>query len=99
MRIPESIVASLTHDIFIRGCQINYKLDDSRDVEVCSLYPETPFRTVDDCFEDFVTKIFGVNVDKPNTKPSSSSNNNNNILSSSPNPKPAEALVITAQCA
>ncbi|KAF3437330.1 hypothetical protein FNV43_RR20083 [Rhamnella rubrinervis] len=97
MRIPESIVAAITHDIFIRGCQINYKLDDPRDVEVCSLYPETPFRTVDDCFQDFVTKAFGVDLDKPTTTPNNNNNNNNNnILSSSPNSKPAEALVITA---
>lgn len=92
MRIPESIVAALTHDIFIRGCQINYTLNSSKDVEICSLYPETPFRPVDECFQDFVTKALGVaNVveNKPKGK--------DGILAT--NSKPAEALVITAQCA
>lgn len=92
MRIPESIVASLTHDIFIRGCQINYTLNSSKDVEICSLYPETPFITVDKCFQDFVTKTLGVaNVveNKPKGK--------DGILAA--NSKQTEALVIPAQCA
>ncbi|KAL5217336.1 hypothetical protein ABZP36_018020 [Zizania latifolia] len=52
--IPESIVASLTHDIFINGCQTNFCIDESRDVEISSLYPDIPFRTVDECFDDYV---------------------------------------------
>ncbi|KAF7054573.1 hypothetical protein CFC21_062233 [Triticum aestivum] len=51
--IPESIVASLTHDIFINGCQTNFGIDGSRDVEVSSLYPDIPFRTIDECFDDY----------------------------------------------
>ncbi|KAB5524748.1 hypothetical protein DKX38_022497 [Salix brachista] len=48
MRIPQSIVAAITHDIFIKSCQINYSLEQPNDVEVCSLYPELPFRTLDE---------------------------------------------------
>ncbi|OVA05037.1 NmrA-like [Macleaya cordata] len=55
--IPQSIVASFTHDIFIKGCQINYPIEGPYDIEVSSLYPDIPFRTVGDCFDDFVVKI------------------------------------------
>lgn len=70
MIIPESIVASFTHDIFIKGCQVNYALDKPTDVEITSLYPEMPFRTVSECFDDFVTKIIdaSVFVEKPKEK-------------------------------
>lgn len=57
MVIPQSIVAALTHDIFIKGCQVNYSLDEPSDVEVTSLYPDMPFKTVDECFGDFAKKI------------------------------------------
>ncbi|XP_057961700.1 leucoanthocyanidin reductase-like [Malania oleifera] len=56
-RIPESIVASFTHEIFIRGCQINFTIDGESEVEVTSLYPDDPFRTMDECFDDFAFKI------------------------------------------
>ncbi|KAI4368985.1 hypothetical protein MLD38_017480 [Melastoma candidum] len=56
-RIPESIVASFTHDIFIKGCQINFSIDGPGEVEVCELYPEDSFRTLDECFEEFLDKI------------------------------------------
>ncbi|KAF5751948.1 leucoanthocyanidin reductase 1 [Tripterygium wilfordii] len=55
-RIPQSVVASFTHDIFIRGCQSNFSVDGSADLEVCKLYPDEPFRTLDECFEDFLVK-------------------------------------------
>ncbi|KAK6921128.1 NmrA-like domain [Dillenia turbinata] len=57
MRIPESIVASFTHDIFIKGCQINFSIDKPTDVDVSSLYPELPFLTMDECFDEFLKKI------------------------------------------
>ncbi|XP_010037350.2 leucoanthocyanidin reductase [Eucalyptus grandis] len=60
MVIPQSIVAALTHDIFIKGCQVNYSLDEPSDVEVTSLYPDMPFKTVDECFGDFAKKIADV---------------------------------------
>ncbi|KAF8005803.1 hypothetical protein BT93_K0168 [Corymbia citriodora subsp. variegata] len=60
MVIPRSIVAALTHDIFINGCQVNYSLDKPTDVEVTSLYPDMPFKTVDECFGDFAKKIADV---------------------------------------
>ncbi|KAJ4960633.1 hypothetical protein NE237_020543 [Protea cynaroides] len=53
--IPRSIVASLTHDIFIKGCQINFTIDGNKDLEATSLYPDIPFRSMADCFDDFVT--------------------------------------------
>lgn len=52
--IPASIVASLTHDIFINGCQTNFYIDGARDIEISSLYPDIPFRTIDECFDDYV---------------------------------------------
>ncbi|OMO92002.1 NmrA-like protein [Corchorus capsularis] len=89
MRIPQSVVAALTHDIFINGCQINFSLDKPGDVEVCSLYPDTPFRTIHECFEDFAKKI------KENAKAVSKPASNNAIFV--PAAKP-EALAITAIC-
>lgn len=55
--IPESIVASMTHDIFIQGCQLNFEIESNKDVEVGNLYPDESFRTVDECFNDFVIKM------------------------------------------
>ncbi|XP_047342290.1 leucoanthocyanidin reductase-like [Impatiens glandulifera] len=55
--IPESIVASFTHDIFINGCQIKFGIDGPNEVEVTTLYPEECFKTVDDCFTEFASKI------------------------------------------
>ncbi|KAK9684399.1 hypothetical protein RND81_10G207400 [Saponaria officinalis] len=57
MRIPESIVAAFTHDIFIQGCQINFALDRPTDVEATSLYPDIQFRSIDECFDDFMSMI------------------------------------------
>ncbi|GMN57906.1 hypothetical protein TIFTF001_027006 [Ficus carica] len=54
---PGCIVAAFTHDVFIKGCQVNYSLDKPSDVEVCSLYPNTLFQTVAECFDDFVVTI------------------------------------------
>ncbi|XP_062209192.1 leucoanthocyanidin reductase-like [Phragmites australis] len=51
--IPASIVASLTHDIFINGCQTSFPIDGCRDIEISSLYPDIPFRTIDECFDDY----------------------------------------------
>nr|UNN46817.1 LAR3 [Populus ussuriensis] len=87
MRIPQSIVAAITHDIFINSCQINYSMDQPNDVDVCSLYPELPFRTVDECFNDFAVKM--ISNPKLVNKPA---NKNGTMM---PNPKP-EALFITA---
>ncbi|KAK3222616.1 hypothetical protein Dsin_009641 [Dipteronia sinensis] len=56
-RIPQSIVASFTHDIFIRGCQVSFTIDGPHDIEVTHLYPDEPFRTLDDCFNDFALKL------------------------------------------
>ncbi|XVE64079.1 hypothetical protein DITRI_Ditri07aG0072400 [Diplodiscus trichospermus] len=91
MRIPQSVVAALTHDIFINGCQINFSLDKPTDVEICSLYPNTAFRTMSECFEDFAKKIF--DNTKAASKPPTASNNAIFV----PTPKP-EALAITAIC-
>ncbi|KAH9295439.1 hypothetical protein KI387_039027, partial [Taxus chinensis] len=49
--IPESIVASLTHDIFINGCQYSYEVEEPNDLEVCELYPEIKYTTVQDFFD------------------------------------------------
>ncbi|XVF12337.1 hypothetical protein REPUB_Repub08aG0107700 [Reevesia pubescens] len=91
MRIPQSVVAALTHDIFINGCQINFSLDKPTDVEVCFLYPDTPFRTIAECFDDFAKKIF--DNAKAVSKPAAASN----TVIFVPTAKP-EALAVTAIC-
>ncbi|KAA8529214.1 hypothetical protein F0562_033987 [Nyssa sinensis] len=58
--IPQSVVASFTHDIFIKGCQTNFSIDGPGEVEVSTLYPDESFRTVDDCFNDFAATTNGV---------------------------------------
>ncbi|KAE8100770.1 hypothetical protein FH972_018631 [Carpinus fangiana] len=55
--IPQSIVASFTHDIFIKGCQVNFTIDGPQDIEVGALYPDETFRTLDECFNDFLLKM------------------------------------------
>ncbi|PKI70374.1 hypothetical protein CRG98_009254 [Punica granatum] len=64
MRIPRSIVAALTRDIFIKGCQVNYSLDKLEDIEITSLYPDDPFITIDECYNEFAKKIadFPLNI-------------------------------------
>ncbi|XP_068660399.1 leucoanthocyanidin reductase-like [Aristolochia californica] len=52
--IPESIVAAFTHEIFIKGCQTSFSIEEPRDAEVSALYPDSPFRTVSECFDDFL---------------------------------------------
>ncbi|XP_038994384.1 leucoanthocyanidin reductase-like [Hibiscus syriacus] len=91
MRIPQSVVAAITHDIFINGCQINFSMDKPTDVEVCSLYPDATFQTIAECFDDFAKKIFG-NA-KAVSKPVTTSNND--ICETAAKP---EALAITAIC-
>ncbi|XP_065880244.1 leucoanthocyanidin reductase-like [Euphorbia lathyris] len=56
-RIPESIVASFTHDIFIKGCQVNFSFDGSKDVDVTTLYPDEGFQSLDECFDDFARRL------------------------------------------
>ncbi|KAK9277584.1 hypothetical protein L1049_007129 [Liquidambar formosana] len=55
--IPQSIVASFTHDIFIKGCQINFSIDGPNDIEVGTLYPDETFRPMDECFDEFLLKM------------------------------------------
>ncbi|XP_043715243.1 leucoanthocyanidin reductase-like [Telopea speciosissima] len=54
--IPRSVVAALTHDIFIKGCQINFSIDGIKDLDTSSLYPDIPFRSMADCFDDFAAR-------------------------------------------
>lgn len=79
--IPQSIVASFTHDIFIKGCQINFTIDGPQDIEVSTLYPDETFQTLDDCFNDFLAKL----GDKPV--------NTNKITTTNP---VVESMAITA---
>ncbi|XP_044489251.1 leucoanthocyanidin reductase-like isoform X2 [Mangifera indica] len=55
--IPQSVVASFTHDIFIKGCQVNFSIDGHGDIEVNNLYPDEQFRSLDDCFTDFALQL------------------------------------------
>lgn len=52
--LPESIVASLTHDIFINGCQYKFDIDGHHDLEACELYAEESYTTVDDFFNEYL---------------------------------------------
>nr|BAV56575.1 putative leucoanthocyanidin reductase [Fagopyrum esculentum] len=52
-RIPESIVASFTHDIFIKGCQVDFVVEGPNEVEIEELYPNDKYITIDECFEEF----------------------------------------------
>ncbi|KAJ8752442.1 hypothetical protein K2173_004078 [Erythroxylum novogranatense] len=88
MRIPQSIVAAITHDIFIKGCQVNYNLDKESDVDVCSLYPDATFRIMDDCFDDFLAML----VDNAKTVQKAAGKDNGIIM---PDAK-REPLPITA---
>lgn len=92
MIIPQSVVAALTHDIFIRGCQVNYSMEKPTDVEVCSLYPDEIFRTIGECFDDFFTRI---NVDVPKVVEKSVSSSKEAAIIVPNAPKP-EAMAITA---
>ncbi|PSR96563.1 Leucoanthocyanidin reductase [Actinidia chinensis var. chinensis] len=101
MRIPESIVSSLTHDIFIKGCQINYTLDRDTDVEVTSLYPEASFQTIDECFDEFITKVVDspvvvAKIVDPPVAVIGEPDGDDSIVT--PNPG-AKALAVTATCA
>nr|QRV61379.1 LAR [Litchi chinensis] len=91
MRIPESIVASFTHDIFINGCQINFSIEEPEDLDVSSLYPDARFRTIDECFNDFLLKL----VENPKVLKQASGNNNNNGIIM---PAPKQEAMAIATC-
>ncbi|XP_078165148.1 leucoanthocyanidin reductase-like [Carex rostrata] len=55
--LPESIVASLTHDIFINGCQTNFDIDSHNEIEIGDLYPDVALRTIDECFNDYISNL------------------------------------------
>ncbi|GAB4840251.1 leucoanthocyanidin [Ancistrocladus abbreviatus] len=55
--IPQSIVASFTHDIFIKGCQVYFSIDAPNEVEVTGLYPNETFRTIEECFDEFAVQV------------------------------------------
>lgn len=54
---PVSLVASLTHDIFIQGCQTNFLIDGHKDLEISSLYPDSSYITIDDCFNEYAKDL------------------------------------------
>ncbi|KAJ4847790.1 hypothetical protein Tsubulata_047223 [Turnera subulata] len=83
--IPQSIVASFTHDIFIRGCQTNFAIDGADHIEVSSLYPGEVFRTLEECFTDFALRLNGMVI-------------GNTTEAANPSPV-VEAIAITATCA
>ncbi|KAL9678893.1 hypothetical protein QQ045_016744 [Rhodiola kirilowii] len=60
-RIPESVVASFTHDIFIKGCQISFEIEGPDELEVADLYPEEKFITLDRCFDEFYNRLLKAN--------------------------------------
>lgn len=52
--MPASIVAALTHDIFINGCQFNFPLREPRDAEAFQLYPDLKYMTIEDFFDSYL---------------------------------------------
>lgn len=52
--MPSSIVAALTHDIFINGCQFKFPIQEPHHVEACELYPDMKYTTVDDFFQVYL---------------------------------------------
>ncbi|XP_054823447.1 leucoanthocyanidin reductase-like [Prosopis cineraria] len=80
---PRSFVASFTHDIFIKGCQI-FNPDGAGDVEIGTLYPEETVRSLDDCFEDFVLMIPPPPAETKKTttdlRESGNNSNDNNVV-------------------
>jgi leucoanthocyanidin reductase len=50
-------VASLTHDIFINGCQTNFAIDGHDELEISDLYPDADLRTIDECFDDYISDL------------------------------------------
>jgi leucoanthocyanidin reductase len=50
-------VASLTHDIFINGCQTNFAIDGHDELEISDLYPDADLRTVDECFDNYISDL------------------------------------------
>ncbi|KAI7729542.1 hypothetical protein M8C21_012711 [Ambrosia artemisiifolia] len=61
--IPQSIVASFTHDIFFRGCQM-FSVSGTKDVDIGDLYPDECFRTMDECFDEFLMMLKEKPVDR-----------------------------------
>ncbi|XP_027367033.1 leucoanthocyanidin reductase-like [Abrus precatorius] len=55
--ISEDDLLALAAENCLKGCQVNIKLDGLHDVEISALYPDEPFRCLEDCFEDFVLMI------------------------------------------
>lgn len=94
MRIPESIVASFTHDIFIKGCQVNFSLDKPTDLEITSLYPEMQFKTIDECFHEFAEKMMGAQAAAEEEKEAAAGKEVIAVPTST-----SEALAVTATCA
>ncbi|KAH9310580.1 hypothetical protein KI387_025615 [Taxus chinensis] len=52
--MPSSIVAALTHDIFINGCQFKFPIKEPQDVEACELYPDFKYTTIEDFFSQYI---------------------------------------------
>lgn len=93
---PDSVVASFTHDIFIKGCQVNFPLDGPCDLEITALYPHETVRSLEDCFQDFALMIQDLNDpnipmgNEPNTAAAAATTTTTNSV--------VEALPITAMC-
>ncbi|KAL2347404.1 hypothetical protein Fmac_001404 [Flemingia macrophylla] len=77
--IPQSVVASFTHDIFINGCQVNFSTNGPNDIEINSLYPDEKFRSIEDCYDDFVPMIHDKNI-RAGTKDEIKINNDRKTL-------------------
>ncbi|GLJ50639.1 hypothetical protein SUGI_1078810 [Cryptomeria japonica] len=55
--IPASIVAAITHDIFIKGCQFNFSIEGEEDEEACQLYPDIKYTKLEDYFSSFSSNL------------------------------------------
>ncbi|KAL8153879.1 hypothetical protein V2J09_011639 [Rumex salicifolius] len=100
--IPKSIVASFTHDIFIKGCQVDFSIEGPKEVEIGDLYPSETYKTVDECFEDFVltldTKEQYEDEGNVNKKPCNNNIKDPKMNTTAKSNPVVEALTISAMC-
>lgn len=52
--IPLNVILSISHSVFVKGDQTNFKIESSFGVEASELYPDVKYTTVDEYLSQFV---------------------------------------------
>lgn len=52
--IPLNVILSISHSVFVKGDQTNFKIEPSFGVEASELYPDVKYTTVDEYLSQFV---------------------------------------------